>query len=225
MPQTVKLRAGLGAFALFLALCGLWLLAPDLLGPQIAGLAQNRGSANAASLQQPEAQRAAEVGLIRGDLWAKAALADSILLWQGRQPAADTSATTRATANIERALALAPINGEGWLFLALLPASSSTGEDRVATLLEMSYFTAPHAFDLAPLRIERAATSDALADKTVQELVKSDIRLILGHRPQLKGAVVAAYRNARPQNQPIFEALAVDIDPSFAQTLHQGQAK
>ena len=42
----------------------------------------------------------------------------------------------------------------------------------------MSYFTGPSALDLAPRRLERAATSSALADNDLQAFIKSDIRAI-----------------------------------------------
>ena len=67
-------------------------------------------------------------------------------------------------------------------------------ENRVGTLLEMSYFTAPSASELAPWRLERAATSSALADKDIQAFVKSDIREILNRRPEFQQAIIAAYR-------------------------------
>jgi hypothetical protein len=61
----------------------------------------------------------------------------------------------RARANAETALELVPVNGAAWLFSARIPASSQDGENRVGTLLELSYFTAPSALDLAPCRLKR----------------------------------------------------------------------
>lgn len=68
---------------------------------------------------------------------------------------ANSGQFARARANAEAALEFAPVNGAAWLFPASLPASSQDGENRVGTLLELSYFTAPSALDLAPRRLER----------------------------------------------------------------------
>jgi hypothetical protein len=89
----------------------------------------------------------------------------------------------------------------------------------------MSYFTAPSALDLAPWRLGRAATSSAFAGKDLQAFIKSDIRGILERGPEYRQAIMAAYRNAWPQNRPIFESLMADADPAVAQLLRSGQPK
>lgn len=224
-----KLRPALLGFGIFLGLCGCWLLLPELLRHKTGGLRYDRNSAVAASAHQVEALEAAQIGLIRGDLWAEAAFADSSLLWLDRSASPNRAAAARlerARSHAETALAFAPINGAAWLFLAALPASASGGgDDSIATLLEMSYFTAPNDLDLARLRIERAATSNAIADKDIQEFIKSDIRKILAYRPEQKSAIIAAYRTAWPQNQPMLETLATDVDPTFGQSLRAGPSK
>ncbi|HUZ90873.1 MAG TPA: hypothetical protein VMU78_03080, partial [Methylocella sp.] len=123
----------------------------------------------------------------------------------------------------ETALALSPINGAAWLFLAMLPDASPKADSRSGTLLEMSYFTAPSAPELAPWRLKWAAASSALANKDIQEFIKSDIREILNHSPEFQQGLIAAYRGALPQNQPIFESLVADVDPASVQLLHAGQ--
>jgi hypothetical protein len=224
LQQATAARAALAGFALFLGLCAAWMLIPDLLKPVTIAFPRDRDAAAAIKPYQERALHAAEIGLIRGGLWAQAAFTDAASIWQAQQ--GDKGAAARlsqARATMETGLAFAPINGGGWLFLALLPSLSASAENRVATLLEMSYFTAPSAIELAPLRIERAAASNAISDKAIQEFVKSDIRLILSYRPKLKSAIVNAYRNAWPQNQPLFEELVADIDPDLAQSLQPDQ--
>lgn len=219
-PQLLAQRAGFLGFALFLGLCGAWMLIPELLMPTTIAFPRDRDAAVAMKPYQGDALQTAEIGLIRGDLWAQAAFTDAASIWQAQQGDRDAAARlSRARATMEKGLALAPINGAGWLYLALLPAATPSTENRVATWLELSYFTAPSAIELAPLRIERAVSSNAISDKAIQEFVKSDIRLILGYRPKLKSAIVTAYRNAWPQYQPLFEELVADIDPELAQSL------
>ena len=224
----MSLRLGLLVFGIVLGLSGLWMLLPKLLSPMPIGLAFDRNGSEAAAARRTRAVLAAEIGAIRGDLWAEAAFTDARFMATDRSTSLDRTNSgqlARARANAETALSLAPVNGAAWLFLAKLPAGSPEGENRVRTLLEMSYFTAPRAFGLAPFRLERAATSSALADKDLQAFIKSDIRAILDRGPEYRQAIMAVYRNAWPQNQPIFEALVADADPAAAQLLRSGQSK
>lgn len=55
--------------------------------------------------------------------------------------------------------------------------------------------------------------------------MKGDLREILARQPLQKPAILAAYKAASPQNQAIFEALAADIDPDFAQSVRGGPPK
>ena len=223
-----RLRPALFTLGIVLGLSGIWMLIPDLLSPKIAGLPFDRSVAEAAAAHRAGATAAAEIGVVRGDLWAKAAFTYARFMWSDHSASlsrADLEQLAKAKADAESALALAPINGAAWLFLAKLPATSPDAENRVGMLLEMSYFTAPSAPALAPWRLERAATSNALSDKDMQTFVKSDLREILNSAPELQQAIIVAYRNAWPQNQPIFESLVADVDPTMAQSLHSDQPK
>ncbi len=225
LAEPVNLRLSLLAFGSFLALCAIWLLLPAIILHKTIALPLDRNSAGAAERYRGSAVLAAGIGGVRGDLWAQAAFSDASLIWPDRAGSAGGANAARietAKFHAEAALALAPINGPAWLFLALLPAA---GDARVATLLEMSYFTAPSDLAIAPLRLERAITSSALLDTDIQEFVKSDLRLILANRPQLQPAIIAAYRAAPPRNQSVFEALAVEVDSTFGQSLRSGAPK
>jgi hypothetical protein len=89
----------------------------------------------------------------------------------------------------------------------------------------MSYFTAPNDLSLAPLRVMRAAASSVLANRDIQLFMKSDIRRILDGGPNRQQDIVAAYRNAWPQNKAIFESLVAEIDPAAAALLNSPQSK
>ncbi len=175
---------------------------PDLLSPKSIGLPFDRDTADSAAAHRTGALVAAELGLVRGDLWTKAAFTGAPFLWTAR-PAnldpAELKQLARVRNTTETALALAPINGATWLFLAKLPATSPETESRIGNLLEMSYFTAPSAPDLALPRIQRAVTSSALANKDLQTFVSGDLREILSRGPQFQQAIIAAYRDALPQ--------------------------
>ena len=227
-PPT-RLRSGLLVLGVVLGFSGAWMFLPDLLSPlspKTTGLPFDRNGAEAAAEHRIRAILAAGIGGIRGDLWANAAFADARFLWINRLTKLDKSSLAQlanAKARAETALALAPINGAAWLFLAKLSATSPPS--RSVTLLEMSYFTAPSAPELAPFRLERVATSSALADKDIQAFVKNDLREIMRRPPEFQQTIIAAYRNALPQNRPIFEQLVADVDPTVAQSLRLGEPK
>lgn len=225
--ESTPLRTAILVFGAVLGLSGIWVLLPELLRQKPIAFPSDRASAEALAAYRPRAILAAEIGAIRGDLWAEAAFTDSRFMWADRSASLDQTNSEKigaARANAETALRFAPINGAAWLFLAKLPSPPSN-ENRVAALLEMSYFTAPSNAKLAPARLDRAATSSALADKDVQAFIKSDIRAILGQRPEFRQGLIAAYRNAWPQNQPLFESLVAGVDPAAAQLLHSDQPK
>lgn len=227
-PAPERRQPLLAALGIVLALSGVWMLLPELIHPYDTGLATDRGSAEAAAARRSGAVLAAVLGAVRGDLWAEAAFTGARFMWSDRAANLDRANLEQlagARANARKALALAPINGAAWLFLAALPPASFDREVGAATFLEMSYFTAPNDLKLAPLRIERAVTSNALADKDIQLFIKSDIRALLKRQPDSQQAIAALYRNAWPQNQPIFESLIADIDPATAQVLHPGPSK
>lgn len=213
---------------IFLGLAGIWMSIPALLGPRSSILAFDRNRAEAAAAYRMPAMLAANVGVIRGDLWATAAFTGARVLW-AEHPQSPSESESKLLAHVkseaETALALAPINGAVWLFLASLPAPSPEAENRVATLLEMSYFTAPSAPLLAPWRLQRVATSHALTDRDIQAFVKNDLRGMLNRRPEFQQAILAAYRNAWPQNQPILEALVAGLDPETAQLLRSSHSQ
>jgi hypothetical protein len=221
-----KLRLTLLSLGILLGLSGVWMLVPQLLSPNAIGLSFDRRGAEAALAHRAHAVQAAETGVIRGDLWTSAAFTGALAMWTENAPGPDrknAEQLVQVRANAEKALALAPINGAAWLFLAMLPSAAPDAESRIATLLEMSYFTAPNAPELAPWRLTRSATSSALADKDIQEFIKSDIRELLKRPPEFQQAIIAAYRSALPQNKPIFESLVVDVDSAMARSLHPGQ--
>jgi hypothetical protein len=227
-PAPLRLRCGFLVLGTTLGISGVWMLLANLLSPNATGLPFHPDRAEAAAAHRTRAVLAAEIGVIRGDLWASAAFTGARFMWTDGLSSLDQSdlqLLARVRDNAETALALAPINGAAWLFLAMLPATSQDAESRVGTLLEMSYFTAPSAPDLALSRIQRAATSSALANKDLQTFISGDLREMLNRRPEFQQAIIAAYRSAPLQNQPIFESLVADIDPAMARLLHSSQPK
>jgi hypothetical protein len=223
------IRTGLLAFGAALALGGVWILLPALVLPQAANLPLDSASAAAAASHRDAALWAARLGAIRGDLFAQAAYADANLLWPDRDRALDDASAARmraAKANTETALALSPVKGSAWLYLAQLrQASDGSGASNSLSPLQMSYFTAPNDPALARPRIQAALGSSAPLDKDLMAFIKGDLREILARQPRQEPAIRAAYKAASPQNQTAFEALVAEVDPQFSQSLRNEMAR
>jgi hypothetical protein len=227
-PVQTRLRCSLLVYGIVLGISGVWLLLPVLLRPTPIGLPLDPKSAEAAADHRMSSILAAELGAIRGDLWAEAAFTGARFIWTDRGASfgpASSRELARIRADAETSLALAPVNGAAWLLLAALPETAPDRDSRVSALLEMSYFTAPNELRLANLRVMRAVISSALADKDIQAFIKTDIRKILTHRPDYQNELITAYREALPQNQPIFESLIADVDPALATLLRSSPSK
>jgi hypothetical protein len=116
-------------------------------------------------------------------------------------------------------LKAAPHNSELWLLLALLQTQGKSEVRQIVEALKMSYLTAPSDARLMPLRIYTAALSDALADPDLKEFARGDIRLMVMRQPELRRAVVFAYRRASRLGKSFLEDSVQSIDPSFLTTL------
>jgi hypothetical protein len=229
LEPPAPLRIGLLAFGGVIALGGLWMLLCALLAPPVIALPLDRDAAAVAAVNRGRAVAAARLGIVRGDLYAQAAYADARLLWLDRARGLDaaTAAEIRAArSNAETALALAPVNGSAWLFLAELPPASAKASDQNGLMaLQMSYLTAPDDPALALPRVGRALASNVPIDKDLQAFVRTDLREILTTQPSERPALLSAYKAASPQNQAMFEALAAEIDPDFSQSLRSQTPK
>jgi hypothetical protein len=158
----------------------------------------------------------------RSDLESNHALIAALQAIQsGREkPATAKSAEhARTLARVRQTLSIAPYNPELWLALALLQAQRDPRDPALVEALKMAYFTAPNDARLMPVRLDIATLFDALTDPDVKELVRGDVRLMVTRKPELKPAVVSAYRRASSLGKTFLEEAVQSIDPSFLPTL------
>jgi hypothetical protein len=120
-----------------------------------------------------------------------------------------------AMARVKQTLSVAPYNAELWLVLALLQARRDPRDPSLSEALKMTYFTAPNDVRLMPARLDTATLFDALADPDVKELARGDVRLMVTRQPQLRTAVISAYRRASSLGKAFLEEAVRSIDPSF----------
>ena len=164
------------------------------------------------------ARKAARIAPDRSELQANVALAlaaEALHGGAGYRPDFNREAQTAA----RQALVAGPLDSRIWLVLARLQAQHALRDPRIAETLKLSYFTGPNLENLIPARLATSVASDGLNDPDLRELARGDVRLILTRHPDLKPALVAAYRNAAPGGKQFLEESIKSIDPRFMASL------
>ena len=126
---------------------------------------------------------------------------------------------SQARSAIERALAYAPYEPGLWLLAASLASRLNWPNSNPSAELKMSYYTGANESYLMPLRLSTAARSDVLTDSDIQQFVQRDVRMILTRWPQLRLALIAAYKDARPDAKEIIEGAVIQTDAKFLETM------
>jgi hypothetical protein len=217
-PSQGLFRGTILVFAFVLGCQAMWILAAEFPHRSLTGFPATAEAATAAAANRDAAALAASFGFIRGDLWAEYALTYLNLLLSDERDSASTQASTmieQARGVADRALAFAPHDARIWLVLASIDSRFDWLNHKAAAALRISYYTGANETDLIPLRLLLAIHSDALADKDFQLLVRHDIRTIVTRKPELKPAILAAYRDALPIGQQFLEETLEEVDPTL----------
>jgi predicted small integral membrane protein len=215
-------RSVIFAVAILTGIFGVWILAAELISPRMSYFPANRDDAIALNAVRNAAATAAQVGIVRGDLWTAAAIARAATVMFGttsnstEQPSRAEIENMRATA--DRAAKLSPHDARIWLVLAALDFRLGGNNTQTTEALKLSYYTGPNELSLGPLRLLIAVSSNASSDEDVQNLVPLEIERIVMQRPDLKPAIAIAYRNALPKGREIIESALVETDPKFLAT-------
>lgn len=218
-----RFRAVVGALAAMIGILALWILVAELLCPRLTYFPSNSNEARALYAARGSAATAAEVGMIRGDLWTVAAITRAASLLFGATGSAPEQASQAEVENMRatapRAARLSPHDSRIWLVLAGINVRLGGDNPRTAEILKLSYYTGPNEFSLIPLRLLLAVQSSAISDEELQSLVALEIRRIVIQRPDLKPAIALAYKNALPKGREVIEATLEKTDPSFLATI------
>ena len=209
------LRSVAGLLACILALQAAWVLAFEFARSPLLHDDAMR-SAGASAAEQRRAVMAASIGLMRGDLWADAALA---FLNPASPADLAPAAVEQLRAAASRALALAPHDARIWIVLALADSRFDWLNGNASAAVRMSYYTGPNETRLIPLRLSLAAHSSALAEADFQQLFRRDLRIAAANGAGVQHAIAAAYRDAPPNAKHLIEETLDDIDPSLAARL------
>jgi len=194
----------------------IWVLSSELIRPGGISLPIDPQSAAVAAQKRTRASWAAEVGIIRGDLWAESGYTFANLLWKsssGEKEPGQSLALARA--RLDRAIRYAPTKAGVWLLLA----GFASDFHEATEALRMSYFTGPSELSLMPIRTFVAAQMPTL-DADMQQLARRDLRYLL--KSQQKSAIVQAWHTATPAGKHLMEQELGERDPSFLQTLRRG---
>jgi hypothetical protein len=213
-------RIAMVLLASALAGFSIWILLPETSRSGVHRLPTNAEAATAAAAARERAGRAAQLGAIRGDLWAEFAFTYAAPIWPGTEPGTDPLAVANeARAVVERALSYAPHDAGVWLLSASLASRFNWPNSDPPATLKMSYYTGPNETDLVPLRLLTATHLDVLSDGDLRQLVQRDVSMILTRWPELKPALLDAYRAADPAVKQFLESVVADTDANFLQSM------
>jgi hypothetical protein len=210
----VKLACAFFGLVLMAGAC--WILIPELYLP--GALPEKSGAVT--SLEESESlNKAASLALVRGDLWTKSALASAALL--DSNPGLN-STNDQVRERLVNALTSAPYQADVWLTLARLANQFKWTRYDTAALLKMVYYTGSNDVDLVAARTKLALRLNATTvDAELQDLVKRDVNLILQRWPELRPALVEAYRSANPEGKALAEGVIARNDPAFLSALRR----
>jgi hypothetical protein len=214
-----RLRAVLLVFAGLLAAQSTWIILPELIRPIPRTSPSETQNPAIGSSERDRAHWAAELAIIRGDLWTEDAIAQSSELIRDGElrkvvQSADQVQVARATA--EEAASLSPHDARAWLLLASLDCLLHRD---AAGALKMSYYTGANEIALIPMRLLVATCSDTINDDEVQDILAREIRLIITREQNLKPAIQAAYQKASPAGQRLIETVVGDLDSGLMTTI------
>jgi hypothetical protein len=215
------LRTFMVSLAGLLGFFALWTLITELVRPQLAYFPADSKEAVVFDTALAASVRAAHIGSVRGDLWSAAAVAEAAPLLfapaSDRPSAAFQTKIESAERTALHAARLSPHDSRVWLVLADLRSRRNPPASSATEILKLSYYTGPNEFALAPVRLLVAAR--VAADDELQEQIQSEIQRVILKRPDLKGAIAAAYKTALPRSREIFEAALLNADPDFLATI------
>ena len=217
-------QVGLVVLSLVLIAQATWILLAELQHPRRIRMPVDRQASFVALSERADAERAAQLAVIRGDLWAESAFTYSNLLWTERATGQDAGNVTanEARIHLERALRYSPHRGDVWLLLAAMADRYNWQGYEPSSLLKMSYYTTPNEQALFLLRVKVSLHAVRPQDPELLDMIRRDIRLVITRTPVLKPALVAVYNAASAPNKQFVERAVSEVDPALAAGMRTG---
>jgi hypothetical protein len=219
----IWLRVTMVLFATFLSAQAAWILLPEGYRLDHIRLPLDPKNDAIAVTERDKVKQMASFAVVRGDLWAESALTYQLGIDQAIKPSAGNNLNTEALKTLDQALRYSPHRGDVWLVFAALADRYEWQGYQPNLLLRMSYYTAPNETALFPLRLKVSLhAKGAIDDVELQDMIKRDIIVILTREPNLRPALVAAYRSALPQGKAFAEHVISEIDPGYLDVVRVG---
>lgn len=220
----VWFRLSLVAFGLVLAAQAGWILPAEYFHNHRIQLPVDQPTSLIARLERDNAQRAASLAVVRGDLWAESAFTYAGLLWRdsGAGLNLDDTLNKDALTSLGHAVQYSPHRGDVWLVFAAMANRYDWRRYQPDALLKMSYYTAPNELALLPLRIKISLRPPLLQDAEIRDMLSRDIRTIMTRAPALRPALSTVYKTASAQGQAAVEHAVAESDPAYLATLRTG---
>ena len=217
------LRVTMALFATFLSVQAFWILLPEGYRLDRIRLLLNPKTEVMALTERDKVKQVASLAVVRGDLWAESALTYQLGFDQAVKPSAGNTLNTEAINTLDQALRYSPHRGDVWLVFAALADRYKWPGYQPNLLLKMSYYTAPNETVLFPLRLKVSLQAKgAIDDAELQDMIKRDIIVILTREPNLRPALVAAYKSALPQGKAFAERVISETDPGYLDVVRVG---
>src|SRR5215475_16152481 len=204
-------RVAMFAVAFLLGILGVWILVAESLRPGVIELTNDPVSAASNYAKRGAAVTAARAGLLRGDLWADAAIASTPMPWTQDKSLAPPEEAQAITVT---AIRYAPHDSRLWLLLAANYFRLNGLNEKALAALKMSYYTGSNTISILPERLFLVINSRGLEDKELRELVRHDILIAVMHKSALMPALADAYRSAPPSGKQFVEDTLAEFDPS-----------
>ena len=209
--------------ALTLGGFSVWLTVAEALTPRLPSFPADATEAQKFSAARTWTSAAALAGMIRGDLWTNAAIAEASL-YLFESDGAKRAAFPRANIDTARLIAaraakLSPHDSRNWLLLAALAELPGASNVNTVDALKLSYYTGPGNLALTPLRLAVATGSPVIADDELNTFVSLEIQQFIAKLPALKTMLIPAYTNANAEGRKAIETALASVDPAFLNTI------
>jgi hypothetical protein len=217
LSTTTGFRVTVLAFACVLSGLAGWILAAEIPRPGVIKFATDAQSAASMYERRNAAVRAAQIGVVRGDLWSEVAFAyGGMLLAQDTKASiADPALLEQSRMVTEQAITHAPHDSRLWLLLAANYFRSDWLNERASASLRMSYYTGSNTLAVLPKRLLLATQNHALEDPDFQELVRHDIQIAATRKAEFSPVIAAAYNSASSSGRQFIEKTLGALDPSM----------
>lgn len=209
--------------ALALGALSIWIVAAEALSPRLPPFPQDDTEARMFWSSRSWTQAAALTGMVRGDLWTTAAVAEFAPVID---PDVNSIQSTfvrikeLAPAAATYAAKLSPHDSRNWLvlaFFAQLPNNLSRVS--VADALKLSYYTGSGNFSLTPVRAQIALQPATIADDEIKTFVSLEIQQFAAKAPSQIAKLGPAYAGAQGDGRKVIEAAITAVNPALLNTL------